>query len=70
MKIILIRPSNIINCWETEDACIIEMANNKKWVCEKFFVSDVDMQKWNTMLFIKQHQDNRFIELLLKGKSE
>ena len=46
------------------------MANNKKWVCEKFFVSDVDMQKWNTMLFIKQHQDNRFIELLLKGKSE
>lgn len=70
MKKILIRPCNILNCWETKDACIVETTNNKKWVCEKTFYSPIDCQEWNTMIFIKKYSNNTFIELLLKGKSE
>lgn len=70
MKKILIRPEDVRNCWETSDACIVEQYDGKKWVCEKFFYSSEDCNEWNTMLFIKLHQDEKLIELLLKGKSE
>lgn len=70
MKKVLIRPKDIKNSWETDDACIVEQYDRKKWICEKFFNSDIDNQEWNTMVFIRQHKDDDIIELQLKGKSE
>lgn len=70
MRKIMIRPAEIYNCWETDDACIIETTKGKKWVCEKYFVSDEDCQKWNTIRFIQSHQKQEFIELHLKGKGD
>lgn len=68
---IFIKTSEIIHCWETEDACIVEMKNGKKWVCKKFFEADYG-NIWNTFVYIQGHQNYNFItlELLEKGKSE
>lgn len=70
MKKILIRPKDIKNCWETQDACIVEQYDGKKWVCEKFFYSMEDCKEWNTLFFITSHQQEELIQLVLKGKSE
>ena len=35
MRKISIKTKNIVGFWETDDACIVEMENGKKWVCEK-----------------------------------
>ena len=72
MKQILIRTSEIINCWETKDACIIETTKGKKWVCKKVFTSSEDLADWSTISFIKEHQHQDFItlELIEKGKCE
>lgn len=40
MKKVLIRPKDIKNCWETEDACIIEQYDGKKWVCKKYIENE------------------------------
>lgn len=71
MKQILIRTNEILNCWETKDACIIETSKGKKWVCKRYFIAD-DHNEWQTLTFIKEHQDQEFItlELIEKGKSE
>ena len=70
MKKILIRPKDIKNCWETDDACIIEQYDGKKWVCEKTFNSNQDNNEWNTMVFIRMHQEETLIELFLKVRGE
>lgn len=75
MKKILIRTNEIVNCWETKDACIVETRNGKKWVCKKTFVVDSNIGlcgEWNTLTFILSHKNQEFIvlELIEKGKSE
>lgn len=70
MSKVLIRPAEIYNCWETNDACIVETRKGKKWICEKTFESNEDFEKWNTMTFIQVHQGNELIELELKGKRD
>lgn len=70
MKKILIRPKDIKKCWETDDACIVEQYDGKKWICEKEFNSRIDFEDWNTVVFIHTHKDDDIIELQLKGKSE
>ena len=70
MKKILIRPKDIKNCWETDDACIIEQYDGRKWVCEKTFHSNQDNNEWNTMVFIRINQEETLIELFLKVRGE
>ena len=72
MKKILIRTNEIVNCWETKDACIVETRNGKKWVCKNIFEPKDDYYEWNTFAYIFKHLHLDFIclELLKKGKSE
>ena len=81
MKKVLIRPANIKRCWETQDACIIEENNGKKWVCEKTLKNFIYIEKLEirttfelvlAMGNLELLKDNNFIELYLleKGKSE
>lgn len=81
MKKVLIRPTNIKRCWETQDACIVEENNGKKWVCEKTlknFISIGELVIRTTFEFVSAMvnlealKDYNFIELdlLEKGKSE
>lgn len=67
MKKILMRPKDIKNCWETEDACIVEEYNGKKWICEKFYGEDE-----RTFDIVKNSQNATMIELnlLVKGKGD
>lgn len=75
MKKILIRTNEIVNCWETKDACIVETRNGKKWVCKKILTIRDDeymYDEWDTLVYIQQHQNQEFLtlELIEKGKSE
>lgn len=73
MKRIIIRPKDIKNCWETEDACIIEQYDGKRWVCEKYLRLEKNTNNQNdsiTSIHIKNHQKEEFVEIHLKGKSE
>ena len=67
MKKILMRPKDIKNCWETEDACIVEEYNGKKWICEKFYG-----EAERTFDIVKNSQNKTMIELnlLVKGKGD
>ena len=68
---ILIRTSEIVSCYETNDACIIETLQGKSWVCKKFFEAE-DGNIWNTLWFIASMVQRVFItlELKQKGKSD
>ena len=73
MKIIIIRPKDVKNCWETEDACIIEQYDNKRWVCEKFFkpqTGKLNFITLRTSVHIKKSEKEDFVEIPLKGKSD
>lgn len=68
MKKILLRVKDITNVWETDDACIVETGNGKKWVCERFFESMG--LKFATFAYIANNDEKEFITLTLKGKSD
>ena len=81
MKKILMRPKDIKNCWETEDACIVEEYNGKKWICEKFYTDENGdilpylfngIEHSRTFDIVKNSQNETMIELnlLVKGKVE
>ena len=81
MKKVLIRPTNIKRCWETQDACIVEENNGKKWVCEKplknfIFIGELVIRTTFELVLamgnLENFKENNFIELYLleKGKSE
>lgn len=81
MKKVLIRPTNIKRCWETQDACIVEENNGKKWVCEKtlknfIFIGELVIRTTFELVSaignLEILKDYNFIELYLleKGKSE
>ena len=71
MKKILIRTRDIVNCWETQDACIVETSLGKKWVCQKKLIAE-DNKEWQTLLYIRENQNKLFLTLNLieKGKCE
>lgn len=81
MKKVLIKPTNIKRCWETQDACIVEENNGKKWVCEKplknfIYVGGLEIRTTLELVYsmgnLECLKDCNFIELYLieKGKSE
>ena len=73
MKNVLIKPIEIYNCWETDDACIVETTKGKKWVCQKFLDTVIiyDGKVIETTLqFIRESQNSELIMLKLKGKSD
>lgn len=57
MKFVLINTSEIENCWETKDACLITMKSGKTWVCSK-----------NLTFNNKTHSTYSFIENTTKNK--
>ena len=64
-KLIFIRPSEIATCWETNDACIVEMKDGKKWVCKKYII-DQECKEWRTIIYINSHiNDTKFLQLQL-----
>ena len=81
MKKVLIKPTNIKRCWETQDACIVEENNGKKWVCEKplknfIRVGELEIRTTLELIYamgnLEELKNCQFIELNLleKGKSE
>ena len=56
MDKILIKPTEVESCWETEDACLVQMKTGKIWVCEKV----------ETQQKIKENSKLPFIEISLK----
>lgn len=75
MKKVLIRPKDIKNSWETDDACIVEQYDGRKWICEKFLDSEIYFDKaviTTTIGLIRAVKEDVFLELILikKGKSE
>ena len=56
MEKILIKPTEVESCWETNDACLVQMKTGKVWVCEKV----------ETQEKIKKSLELPFVELSLK----
>lgn len=56
MEKVLIKPTEVESCWETKDACLVQMKTGKVWVCEKV----------ETQEKIKKGFGLPFVELLLK----
>ena len=75
MKKVLIRPKDIKNSWETDDACIVEQYDGRRWICEKFLESIIYLDGTGiitTIGLIRAIKEDVFLELSLikKGKSE
>lgn len=68
MKKVMIRPQDIVNAWETDDAYICVTKNGKKWVCERSIPNNAN----SAFEYVESaRQDNTpFVTLVLKGKSD
>ena len=68
MKKVMIRPQDIVNAWETDDAYICVDSNGKKWVCER----SIPNNAYSAFEYVESaRQDNTpFVTLVLKGKSD
>lgn len=66
MRKVMIRPQDIINAWETDDAYICVTKNGKKWVCER------SMLTTSAFEYVESARQNNtpFVTLVLKGKSD
>lgn len=68
MRKVMIRPQDIVNAWETDDAYICVANNGKKWVCER----SIPNYATSAFEYVESARQNNepFVTLVLKGKSE
>lgn len=68
MRKVMIRPQDIINAWETDDAYICVTQDGKKWVCERSMFD----RTGSTFEYVQLAKTNntQFVTLALKGKSD